>query len=201
MLSVVTWYHLAFFVISMAMFGMTLGALRVFLQPGRFGPDALGRTLPRTALWTSLAVGLCYLDQSVLAPEVAMSASTLVVFTRLALTLAIPFYFSGICVTLALTRAAYPIGIVYGADLAGAALGCLAVLPLLSLLDGPGAIFAVAGVMALGGWSFARWGREKRLGRWSPATARIMFALAIAHGATYFGFDPITVKAVAEQRH
>jgi len=201
LLSVVTWYHLAFFVISMAMFGMTLGALRVFLQPDRFGPDALGRTLPRTALWTALAVGLCYLDQSVLAPEVAMSASTLVVFTRLALTLAIPFYFSGICVTLALTRAAYPIGVVYGADLAGAALGCLAVLPLLSLLDGPGAIFAVAGVMALGGWSFARWGREQRLGRWALAAAGLMAALAVANGATYFGFDPIIVKGVAEKRH
>lgn len=201
MLSVVTWYHLAFFVISMAMFGMTLGALHVFLRPLKFGSDTLGRTLPRAALWTSLAVGLCYLDQSVLAPEVTMSASTLVVFTRLAITLAIPFYFSGICVTLALTRAAYPIGIVYGADLAGAALGCLAVLPLLSLLDGPGAIFAVAGVMALGGWAFARWGREKRLGRWALITAAVMILVATANGATYFGFDPIFVKGIAEKRH
>ena len=35
-LSVVAWYHLAFFVISMAMFGLTVGAVWVYLRRDRF---------------------------------------------------------------------------------------------------------------------------------------------------------------------
>ena len=34
-LSVVVWYHLAFFVISLAMFGLTAGAVWVYLRPLR----------------------------------------------------------------------------------------------------------------------------------------------------------------------
>ena len=35
-LSVVAWYHLAFFAISMAMFGMTGGSLFVYFKSGLF---------------------------------------------------------------------------------------------------------------------------------------------------------------------
>ena len=34
--SVVAWYHLAFFVISLAMIGMTAGAVWVFLRPDKY---------------------------------------------------------------------------------------------------------------------------------------------------------------------
>src|SRR5512147_701115 len=37
--SVMAWYHLAFFVISLAMLGLTAGAVLVFLRPHSF-PDA-----------------------------------------------------------------------------------------------------------------------------------------------------------------
>jgi hypothetical protein len=40
-LSVVVWYHLAFLVISLAMFGLTAGAVWVYLKAGRF----TGKTL------------------------------------------------------------------------------------------------------------------------------------------------------------
>src|SRR5215510_7656595 len=41
LLSVVTWYHLAFFVISAAMFGMTAGAIWVYRHAERHTPDTL----------------------------------------------------------------------------------------------------------------------------------------------------------------
>ncbi len=37
--SVTLWYHLAFIAISLAMFGMTLGAMLVYLRRKRFGPQ------------------------------------------------------------------------------------------------------------------------------------------------------------------
>ena len=41
LLSVIAWYYLAFFAISMAMFGMTAGALLVYFNSHRFQSDRL----------------------------------------------------------------------------------------------------------------------------------------------------------------
>ena len=49
----------------------------------------------------------------------------------------LPFYLSGIAITAVLTRYRLPIGKLYGADLAGASLGCLFVLGALEILDAP----------------------------------------------------------------
>jgi hypothetical protein len=38
-ISVTSWYHLAFFVISIAMFGLTAGAVFVYLRKERFRPE------------------------------------------------------------------------------------------------------------------------------------------------------------------
>jgi hypothetical protein len=43
--SVVSWYHLAFFVISIAMFGLTAGAVWVYLQGERFSTATLSHDL------------------------------------------------------------------------------------------------------------------------------------------------------------
>src|SRR5262245_46487051 len=40
-LSVITWYHLAFLAISMAMFGMTAGSLYVYFRPSQFTSERL----------------------------------------------------------------------------------------------------------------------------------------------------------------
>ena len=52
----------------------------------------------------------------------------------------VPYVFAGITVSLALTRSPFPVSLVYGVDLLGAALGCAAVVLVLDVLDGPTAI-------------------------------------------------------------
>lgn len=44
-LSVLAWYYLAFFAISVAMLGMTIGAVWVYLRRDRFLPDRLASDL------------------------------------------------------------------------------------------------------------------------------------------------------------
>ena len=56
----------------------------------------------------------------------------------------VPYVFAGITVSLALTRSPFPVSLVYGVDLLGAALGCAAVLVVLNVLDGPTAILFAA---------------------------------------------------------
>src|SRR5512134_2247603 len=93
-LSVVCWYHLAFFVISIAMFRMTAGALYVFARPESFATELVPRSIARYALGAAVCVPLAYVDQIVLVPDVVLSAATPVAFTRLALTVSLPFFFS-----------------------------------------------------------------------------------------------------------
>src|SRR5689334_23700041 len=45
LLSVLTWYHLSFLAVSLAMLGMAAGAVYVFLHPERFSPDKAPRAV------------------------------------------------------------------------------------------------------------------------------------------------------------
>src|SRR5437762_13148181 len=48
--SLTMWYHFAFMAISIAMFGMTVGALLVFLRPDRWPEGTLLRPMGQPAL-------------------------------------------------------------------------------------------------------------------------------------------------------
>jgi spermidine synthase len=62
----------------------------------------------------------------------------------------------GIAISLALTRSSMRIGLVYGVDLMGAALGCLVALALLTTLDTYTAILVVGAIGALAALAFSR---------------------------------------------
>ena len=69
--------------------------------------------------------------------------------------LSVPFIFSGIVVSIALTRFPRQVSALYAADLAGAALGCVIVGPMLQFTDAPTAVLATARRAAAGAWLFA----------------------------------------------
>ncbi|HVE88278.1 MAG TPA: hypothetical protein VNA44_01150 [Burkholderiaceae bacterium] len=157
-LSVVAWYHLAFFVISMAMFGLTAGAVWIYLRGDRYTEKTLSFDLAHysTAFGVTAALGLAF--QMTLVPTQQLAITTFLIWLQLALFLAVPFFFSGIVVSLALTRSPYPVGRVYGVDLLGAAVGCFGVLLLLNTCSGPSAVLWTAALAALGALFFARSG-------------------------------------------
>ena len=68
---------------------------------------------------------------------------------KLLVTIVPPYILAGMAISLALTRSPWPVGIVYGVDLVGAAAGCLIALALMTWLDGVSALFAV-GVVGAG---------------------------------------------------
>ena len=51
LLSVTTWYHLAFFAIATAMLGMTAGAVLVYLKPSWFPQELAVRRAATASLW------------------------------------------------------------------------------------------------------------------------------------------------------
>lgn len=144
--SLTMWYHFAFMAISIAMFGLTVGALLVFLRPA-WWPEA---TLPRAMGACALLLAICmagaiflHISLYLPMPHIAMLPMILTFVI-----VAVPFVFSGIFVCLALTRFPLRISKLYAADLAGAAMGCLAVIAALRWLDGVGAVLACASLAA-----------------------------------------------------
>jgi len=160
LLSVISWYYLSFFVISMAMFGLTAGSVWVYLKAERFTGASLSRDLAHySSLFavTSVASLVVQLNLPlVFVVEYDPAASFLagLFWGILVVGIAVPFFFAGVVVSLALTRSPFPIGRVYGIDLMGAAAGCLGALALLNLTDGPSAVLWISAVSALGAWLF-----------------------------------------------
>src|SRR5215470_6142016 len=202
-ISVISWYHLAFFVISIAMFGLTGGAVFVYLRREWFRRERLSYDLTVATLAFALTTNLTILVQLTLVTGAAPSLTSLVAWTEFALCLAVPFFFSGVVVSLALTRSPYPIGTVYGADLIGAAIGCIGVLALLNVTSGPSAILWVGALIGLAGVGFAGSGlgalpKSKSLGSQLYLYRRSIvagcFVLAIANTLTIHGARPTIIK-------
>ena len=185
--SVTMYYHFAFVAISVTMFGMAVGALAVFLRPAAFGPDRVQRSLATGSAAFAATIVLSYVTH--LAIPFLLDASLAGIF-GIVLTyaaLSVPFVCSGIVVSLALTRFPGQVSALYAADLAGAALGCLIVGPLLRVADAPTAVLATAAVAAVGAVLFAADGRgavaSRRLVRLSAGLALVLVALAVGNGA------------------
>lgn len=184
LLSVLTWYHLSFLAVSVAMLGMAAGAVLVFVGGEIFGVDRTVRLLPAAATVFALVLPLSHVANLVIPfPSVRSgSPAELAALAIATLVLTVPFVVSGVVVTLALTRTRAPIGILYGADLVGAAMGCLAIIVLLELTDITSTAMATAGAAAIGASCFARY-----------AGARGISALVLAAGL--FGVSALNATA------
>jgi hypothetical protein len=195
--SVSAWYHLAFFVISLGMLGMTAGAVLVFAVPSLFTKDQVSARLAQAAWGFAAATPLCV--GFALSVPLAPVTDLMTFFALLGSggALALPFILAGTALALALTRAGLPASIAYGFDLTGAAAGCVAIIPLLDVIDAPSGALAAAGVGALGASAFAL--ASGRL-RWTTLlTTAVLGILTVANAtATPPKLRPAWVKGVRE---
>ena len=143
-ISVTSWYHLAFFAISTAMFGMTAAAVLIHAHPDKFNPDMLPIRLTQASLAFAVSTVVSLLLQLSLATGTPASLMSVVAWVALAAITTIPYFFAGIVISLVLTHPPLPVARIYAADLVGAALGCFGVLALLDATTGPSAILWTA---------------------------------------------------------
>jgi predicted membrane-bound spermidine synthase len=180
--SVTIWYHFAFLAISISMLGMTIGAVLVYLLPDRFQPPRVHRQLAAAAFVFALGILASLLFHLGVPVRTDGSAGSVLGIALTCAVIAIPFTASGVCVALALTRFPARTSRLYAADLAGAALGCLAVVALLGVTDAPTAVVAVA---ALAGFAAVCFEPRRRPGRARillASAALALAALAIGNG-------------------
>lgn len=179
--SVTMWYHFAFVAISVAMFGMTVGALIVYLRPAAFGPDQTRRQLARAAVALPIALVLSFLTQLSVPFIVHPSIVALYAIVFTYAVVAVPFVVSGVVVSLILTRYTNAVSRLYAMDLAGASLGCVLVIYVLEWTDGPTAVFVVAFLASLGGLALAFDGGSRGLRRLAVASTLALGLFAAGH--------------------
>jgi hypothetical protein len=163
--SVTMWYHFAFMAISLAMFGMTLGTIIVYLRPATFTPERARYHLALNSLLFSVSIVFTFLTHLCIPFKQTVSILAVYSIGLNYVVISVPFIFSGICISLALTKFPREVSRLYAADLAGAAIGCLLLIPLLAVTDGPTAVIAVALLPCLGAILFGA--SAGKLARWA----------------------------------
>jgi len=179
--SVVLFYHFAFLAISIALLGLGSGGVFAYL-----GKSRLGRFSTRTLLaWLCIAnaVAVPIVLEIVLHIPVSLSLSrgNFLRLTAIYLASAIPFFVTGLEFSILFARESQNISRLYGADLLGGALACLAVVPLLNGLGGPNTVL-FAGVMAA--FAGAAWAVSSQLRKYTLGLAAVLLVII---GANYSG--------------
>lgn len=154
--SVVFYYHFAFLAISIALFGLGAGGVFSYVVAGwrRSFYSKLGAIAILNA--ALVLIGLVF----VLSRQGEPGYWTLAVVY---FTSALPFFAAGTVISLVIADTIERVNRVYFADLLGAAIGCLALIPLLNFLGGPntvlaaGLVYIVSGVIWFGISGSLKW--------------------------------------------
>ena len=179
--SVLLFYHFAFLAISIALLGLGSGGVFAYL-----GKGWLTRFLTRsllTVLACINAVAIPAVLEVVLHIPVSLelSRANFLRLTAIYLASAVPFFVTGLELSLIFARESDHIPRLYGSDLLGGALACLGIVPLLNWLGGPNTIMFAAFVAALAGAIWARAAFARR------AIAGLAVALALVIAGNHSG--------------
>lgn len=170
--SATMFYHFAFLAISLALFGAGASGVFVYLLRPRLEGE---RPATLMALGCALFAGstvvalLVILDHP-LSPT-NPGWSTLLSLAWIYGASALPFFLSGCVITLAITTWARAIHRLYLFDLAGAAGGCLLLVPALGVLGAIDTVLLVAALAAFAGWLLS--GRRSMLAATALAAALV----------------------------
>ena len=172
--SVVLFYHFAFLAISIALLGLGAGGVFAYLLKSRITRSDTRSFAARLCLANAFVVVLVL--ETVLRVPVTLDVSGKN-FLRLSLLYvdaAIPFFLTGLLFAVVFARESARVTRLYGADLCGGALACLATVPLLNWLGGPNTILVAGIALAIAAvvWT------ESRLTRWR-ACGLALFLVAL----------------------
>jgi hypothetical protein len=152
--SATMYYHFAFMAISLALFGSGASGVFVYIIQRRLKPEYTGHWLSVAAILFALTnlFSLYVILSNPLTFETG--PGNYYRLARIYGAAALPFFFAGCAVTLAITRLAKDISKLYLFDLAGAALGCLLLIPVLNFIGAINIVLLVSALAAAAGVMF-----------------------------------------------
>jgi hypothetical protein len=201
--SVTMWYHFAFVAVSVALFGMTVGALIIYLSPRRFPVELTKERLSQASLLFSASIVLSFMTQLAIPFDAQWSVTGVYSVALTYLVISVPFIFSGIVVSLTLTRFPHQVSRLYAVDLVGAALGTVTLIWLLDRLeDAPSTVLAIAALSAVGAVFFARGAGRSRGMVFAAVGAVLLTGMAAGNAVQAHNDHPVLrvrwVKGKAE---
>ena len=176
--SVVLFYHFAFLAISIALLGLGAGGVLAYLLKARL--SRIGTRTLAAYLCSANAIVVVGVLEVVLHVPVALNVSqkNFLRLSELYLAAAVPFFLTGLLFSIIFARETSRIPRLYGADLCGGAVACVAVVPLLNWLGGPNVILFASIALAAAAmiWAEARTARRN-----AAALALALIALIAAN--------------------
>ena len=175
--SVILFYHFAFLAISIALLGLGAGGVFAYVRKPQLSRNTTRTLGSRLCLLNSIAILLVL--EIVLHVPVALEVSgkNFLNLTVIYLTSAVPFFLTGILFSVIFSRESRRIPLLYGADLGGGALACVAVVPLLNWIGGPNTILMASAALAVAAAVWAPSHNGRRL-----AGALLAFFLILISG-------------------
>jgi spermidine synthase len=176
--SVVFYYHFAFLAISIALFGLGAGGVFSYVVAARRGN--LFVKLGTLAIANAFAVvaALWFILSRTGDPNNGTIAAVYIIS-------ALPFFLAGAVVSLAVSEAIERIDRAYFFDLAGAAAGCLALIPFLNTFGGPNTVIAAGVLYAVAGAIWFNQAGSIRRRAMSVLAGLVLVTLMVANGAMH----------------
>jgi spermidine synthase len=190
--SVVLFYHFAFFAISVALLGLGSGGVFAHLRRQWLGQFEM-RTLGTWLCLMNAVVVLAAMEVVLHTPvTLEVNGRNFGKLTIIYMVAAVPYFFTGLLFSVLFARSPERISVLYGADLAGGASACLAVVPLLNVIGAPNALLLSSMALGVAGTLWAASGRARKVAL-GVVTA---FALLIAANHNGKWIDVVYAKGV-----
>jgi hypothetical protein len=161
--SVVLFYHFAFLAISIALLGLGAGGVFAYLFKNRLAKTGTCTLAAHLCSYNAILV-LVVLEVVLHVPvSLSVTGSNFLRLSAIYVAAALPFFLTGLLFSVVFARETWRVSRLYGADLCGGALACLAVVPLLNWIGGPNTILAAAVTMAVAAMVWAASSRARKL--------------------------------------
>jgi hypothetical protein len=173
--SVVLFYHFAFLAISIALLGLGAGAVFAYLRRQWLARWSIGQLGARLCVANSIFIFVALEIVVHTAVSLHLDWPNFWRLTLLYLVSAVPFFITGLLFSIVFARHPARITQLYGADLLGGSLACLALVPLLNFVGGPNTILFAAFAVALAAVAWSAPGK-----RLAPACVTAALLLLVA---------------------
>src|SRR5438309_3212404 len=149
--SVVLFYHFAFLAISIALLGLGAGGVCAYLAKARLARLETRALLARLSALNALLIPVVLEVVLHVPVSLKLTGANFLNLTEIYLASAMPFFITGLQFSVLFAREARHIPRLYGADLAGGALACIGIVPLLNWVGGPNTILFAAAIASIAG--------------------------------------------------
>jgi hypothetical protein len=197
--SVSLWYHFAFMSVSIAMFGLSVGGIVIYLKPEKYVFDKLSHHLSLSSLFFSLSIIISYFFILGVPVVTRASFSGFLNLFFLYLVLSVPFIFSGFAISLAIKHLSNTIHKLYFFDLLGAGIGCMLILVISNFISAPSIIVIISLLALLGSHFFERDLGDYSIKRFSYYVGLVVILLFAINLNTGF-LEPDFIKGKLEKR-